>query len=201
MAYFTSHEIRDIIISLLIISGLFAYIFSRGAPDTLSVFVSYFPIALVAVGLGFLLHELAHKFLAIRYGFQAEYKMWLDKLVFAIVLAFALGIVFAAPGAVYVYGNLSRKENGKISIAGPLTSIFLALIFLFLLQFNVSLILLQLFFMGFFVNSFLAVINLLPVWGLDGKKVLEWNPGIWLATIGIASLLTFYAMNSIYNWF
>jgi len=55
--------------------------------------------------------------------------------------------------------------------------------------------------MGFFINSFLAVINLLPVWGLDGKKVLNWNIGIWLVTMGIAFSFTAYAMNSIYQWF
>ncbi|HHT19103.1 MAG: site-2 protease family protein [Euryarchaeota archaeon] len=201
MIHFTSNEIRDLIISLLIISGLFAYIFSRGAPDTLSVFISYFPITLVAVGLGFILHELAHKFVAIKYGYPAEYKMWPDKLVFAIIFAVAVGVVFAAPGAVYVYGELSRKENGIVSIAGPITSISLAVIFLLLMQFNVSSQLLLLFFMGFFINSFLAVINLLPVWGLDGKKVLNWNIGIWLVTMGIAFSFTAYAMNSIYQWF
>ena len=42
-----------------------------------------------------------------------------------------LGFVFAAPGAVYTYANYMNDEiNGKISIAGPIVNIIIALIFL-----------------------------------------------------------------------
>jgi Zn-dependent protease len=199
MVSFTSHEIRDIIISLLVLSGLFTYIFTRGAPDTLSVFINYFPIMIVAVGLGFLLHELAHKFVALRYGYPAEYKMWLNGLILSIVIAVAAGVVFALPGAVYVYGVQSKEENGKISIAGPLTSISLAVIFLLLMPVAVfSPIFIALFFIGFFINSFLAFLNMLPVGPLDGRKVLEWNPVIWAVTTGVTFILFAYAW---YLWF
>lgn len=199
MVSFTSHEIRDLIISLLIISGLFAYIFSRGAPDILSIFIGFFPITLVAVGLGFVLHELAHKFVAMRYGYPAEYKMWLNTLVLAIILAIPTGVVLALPGAVVTYGDISKEENGKISVSGPLTGIALALIFLFLLQFKLDSYFYLLFFMGFFFNSYLALLNLIPVWMLDGKKVLEWNRGIWLATTSLAFVFTAYAFLAMYN--
>jgi len=196
MAYFTAHEIRDIIISLLIISGLFAYIFSRGSPDILSVFINLFPIMIVAVGLGFLLHELAHKFVAIKYGYFAEYKMWLNSLIFSVIIAVLVGFVIALPGAVYVYNVESKEDNGKISIAGPLTSIILSVIFLLLMQFVFfSPLLLILFFIGFFINSFLAFLNMLPIGGLDGKKVFKWNPILWLVTTGIAFILFVYSWN------
>ena len=190
MVNFTSHEIRDIIISMLVIAGVFAYVF-RGINQ--GNFISLIPVTLVAVGFGFVLHELAHKFVAVRYGFYAEYRLWVEGLVLAIVTA-ALGFVFAAPGAVYIHGQyISREENGKISIAGPLTNIALAVIFFVSIQFvSFSPILALVCSLGFTINSFLAFFNLLPIGILDGAKVLKWNPVIWVATTGIAFIMMVY---------
>ncbi len=190
MVNFTSHEIRDILISMLVIAGVFAYVF-RGINQ--GDFISLIPVTLVAVGFGFVFHELAHKFMAIRYGFYAEYRLWVEGLVLAIVTA-ALGFVFAAPGAVYIHGEyISKEENGKISIAGPLTNIALAAIFFVLIQFvSASTLLTLVCSLGFMINSFLAFFNLLPVAMLDGAKVLKWNPVIWIVTIGIAFIMMAY---------
>ena len=78
-----------------------------------------------------MLHELAHKFVAIHYGFWAEYKLWVQGLILAVVISVISNFIFAAPGAVYIHGEyISDEQNGKISLAGPLTNIVLALIFL-----------------------------------------------------------------------
>jgi len=190
MVNFTSREIRDITISMLVIAGVFAYVFSG---DTQSNFLYLIPVTLIAVGFGFVFHELAHKFVAIKYGFHAEYRLWTWGLVLAIISA-AVGFVFAAPGAVYIYGyDISREENGKISIAGPLTNIALAVIFFILLQFlSVSPILSLICGLGFTINSFLAFFNMLPILILDGAKVLKWNPVVWVITTGIALIMVAY---------
>ncbi len=122
MVSFTAREVRDIIISMLVIAVIFAYLINgRNINENLILLI---PSLLVAVGLGFVLHELAHKFVAVRYGFYAEFKMWLEGLIFALFTAFILGFVFVAPGAVYIHGEyISREQNGKISIAGPLVNI------------------------------------------------------------------------------
>lgn len=192
MVKFTSREIRDIIISMAVISFVFAYIFA-GRNPYLSIY--YFPITLVVVGLGFVLHELSHKFTAIRYGYWAEYRMWVGGLLFALVAAFAIGFVFAAPGAVYIHGNyIKNSENGKISLSGPATNIILALLFLSIpLLFQNSLFV-QIGILGATINSFLAFFNLIPFSMLDGAKIFRWNPLIWIATMGIAVLLSAYTI-------
>ncbi|MBM4389164.1 MAG: hypothetical protein FJ088_15605, partial [Deltaproteobacteria bacterium] len=53
-------------------------------------------ISFVIVITGFLLHELAHKFAAQRYGSWAEFRVYPFGLILAIAFAF-LGFVFAAP--------------------------------------------------------------------------------------------------------
>ena len=122
MVSFTAREVRDILISMLVIAVIFAYLINgRNINENLIVLV---PALLISVGLGFVLHELAHKFVAVRYGFFAEFKMWLEGLILALAMAFLIGFVFVAPGAVYIHGeHISREQNGKISIAGPLVNI------------------------------------------------------------------------------
>ena len=122
MVSFTAREVRDILISMFVIAVIFAYLINgRNINEN---FILLVPALLISVGLGFVFHELAHKFVAVRYGFFAEFKMWVEGLIFALAMAFLIGFVFVAPGAVYIHGeHISREQNGKISIAGPLVNI------------------------------------------------------------------------------
>ncbi|MEG3225308.1 MAG: site-2 protease family protein [Methanobacteriales archaeon Met13] len=192
MVKFTAHEVRDIIISMLVIAGAFAYIFSG---RNINIFFYLIPITLVSVGLGFVIHELSHKFVAVHYGFYAEYRMWVQGLILALVTAY-FGFVFAAPGAVYIHGEyISREENGKISLAGPMTNVILAFIFIGVaFLFPSPSILHVMGILGFTVNSFLALFNLLPVSVFDGAKVFKWNPVIWGLSAGLSLLMVAYSM-------
>jgi len=144
-------------------------------------------LSFVAVCTGFLLHELGHKIVAQRYGCWAEFRVWRWGLTMALVFALVSGgrFIFAAPGAVYIASiagqlggghELSRKEHGLISLAGPMVNITLAVIFLFFTGFGGFL---EFSILGFWVNSWLAAFNLLPFGPLDGRKVLSWNPLVW----------------------
>ena len=204
MVSFTAREVRDIIISMLVIAVIFAYLINgRNINENLILLI---PSLLVAVGLGFVLHELAHKFVAVRYGFYAEFKMWLEGLIFALFTAFILGFVFVAPGAVYIHGEyISREQNGKISIAGPLVNITLALLFLVLTPFVtknptdiMGFIFGTIVVYGFIINSILAAFNLIPLGIFDGAKVLRWNPIIWGITFVVAIILAVKAYFGIY---
>lgn len=196
MLKFTAREIRDIIISMLVIAFIFAYIFS-GRNISSPNFSILVPITFIAVGLGFVLHELAHKFVAIRYGFWAEYRLWAEGLILAVFVAFLFGFVFAAPGAVYIHGEyISREQNGKISLAGPATNIILAAIFFVLLH-SASSQLIILGLLGFTVNSFLALFNLIPLSVLDGAKVFRWNPLIWAAAAAVSFIMVLYSFSGL----
>ena len=194
MFSFTSNEIRDLIIAFIVISIAFAI--STVGLDAYG-FISILPIIMVGVGIGFLLHELGHKYVAMEYGYRSEFKAWPLGLVIAIATAF-IGWVFAAPGVVHTYAdNMTDEINGKISIAGPMANMVLALAFLIIAAlaypFKAYSMIFQLIYLictvGFSVNSFLAAFNLLPFYSLDGIKVLKWNAKIWIFIFVIAAAM------------
>ncbi|MCI6994180.1 site-2 protease family protein [uncultured Methanobrevibacter sp.] len=199
MFKFTTSEIRDLIIAFVVISLSFAIV--NGGRDPSAV-LTILPIVMVGVGAGFILHELGHKFVSMKYGYWAEFKLWPQGLIFALISSF-LGFVFAAPGAVYTYANYMTDEiNGKISIAGPIVNIVLALIFLAIciviypsaFTSETSVLIFVICSVGYSINSFLAAFNLIPIGNLDGSKVLTWNAGIWVATIAVAGIMTLMSM-------
>lgn len=198
MFKFTSNEVRDLFIAFIFISLSFAIANAGRNP---SAILTILPYILIGVGAGFILHELGHKFVSMKYGYWAEFKLWPQGLIFALITSF-FGFVFAAPGAVYTYANYMTDEiNGKISIAGPIVNIILALIFLAIAVMvyptaytETSAIIFIACALGYSINSFLAAFNLLPIGNLDGSKVLRWNFGIWLATIAVAAILTIASM-------
>ena len=141
------------------------------------------------VGSGFVLHELAHKFFAVKYGARARFRAWPAGLVLMLALAivpqffgFRLPMILA-PGAVYIFayrGQISLKQNGIISLAGPATNVALCAIFIALYLLSPLESLSAVFFIGAQVNIFLALFNLLPVFPLDGSKVIAWDWRVWL---------------------
>jgi len=169
MPFFYKGELEQIAVSMFTITLAFSMAFFKNVTMQ-GVF-----IVLGTVGIGFFAHEMGHKFTAMRYGAVAMYKMWLWGLVMAVFLAAATGFVFAAPGAVYIWKeHLTKKENGIISLAGPLMNVLLAGLFFYMIPFLGSIAS-----TGFYINLFLAGFNLLPMRPLDGSKVYAYSPVIW----------------------
>jgi len=175
---FSRVEIRDILIAWVALA--FAFVLAQTSPFGLggSSFPVLFLASLVAVGSGFVLHELMHKFTAEHYGYWAEFRMWTYGIILAIGTAL-LHFIFAAPGATYIQGyNVSNRQNGIISLAGPATNITIAIIFLPILQVGSGLLAVIAGY-AFSVNLILATFNMIPLMPLDGAKVWRWNKLLW----------------------
>ena len=174
MLDFTKEELRNLTIAFVVLTFCFGI---ATAGLNAHGIISILPIVVVSVVIGSLLHELGHKFVAMKYGCQAEFKLWPLGLLIAVITSF-FGFVFASPGSLYIGPeNLSDEINGKISIAGPMANMVLALIFLAIaaliyplkIHSNIFHLIYLISTVGFSVNCFLATFNLFPIYSLDGK--------------------------------
>ena len=184
---FSGEELFDLAIAWVTLSVAFALLLNPPVAGVFSIeaFLTMAALSFVTVGVAFLLHELAHKIVAIRFGQVAEFRADYQMLFLAIMSAL-VGFLFAAPGAVYHRGYITDRENGIIALAGPLTNHALALVFLPLMFFPG--IVGQVGQMGVWINLFLAAFNMIPYGPLDGKSVIEWNRLVFVV-IFVPSLL------------
>jgi Zn-dependent protease len=181
---FSSIEINDLIKAWLIISIAFAIMFNRGINFN-TEFLILVLFSAVTVGIGFLFHEIAHKIVAQRYGCWAEFRANNKMLILALLISF-LGIVFAAPGAVMISGRVTKKQNGIISIAGPLTNLAIAILFIpFIFIFPIIAA------YGIMINSWIALFNMIPFGIFDGRKVINWSKTAYVMTV-IAILIIIF---------
>ena len=205
---FSQREIRDLAVAWLALGVAFTLLLERQLVAALDLGGSLtglragavaetLLVSLLTVGVGFLLHELAHKVVAVRFGqvaaFRADYRM----LGFAVVGAL-VGFLFAAPGAVVHRGHITAKENGLIALAGPVTNLLLAVVFLmpFLAAVAAGIdgFLWQVARRGLQINLLLAGFNMLPFGPLDGRKIRAWSTLIWAVVAGPSLVLAVGAL-------
>ncbi len=183
--------------------------FTLDGPRFLLTFIA----ALIIVGVSFVCHELAHKFIAMHYGFWSEFCKSNPMLVISVCLACLLGIVFAAPGATLISSGgkpITKQQNGVISLMGPLMNIVMLFVFGVIMLIGLATgsvhfitgagfayaltpsgFLFYIGYTGWLVNAMFAFFNMLPVGPLDGKNVLQWNGLIFLVVITISVFLLY----------
>lgn len=184
----SSIEKKHLLIALSVLTLAFAISFTGGVTNILgSSFLLFLVISFLSVGTAFVFHEMAHRKLARDYGCWAEFRMWRWGLMMALLFSF-FGFVFAAPGAVMIKGNITRKQNGKISAAGPATNWAVGSAFLIgsyavglygMWSFNFILAFVA------YVNLFLGGFNLLPIGPLDGRKIFGWSVKYYILLAGL----------------
>ena len=132
----------------------------------------------------FLVHELAHKFLAQYYGSWAEFRAQISGLLITAISALPImPFKFIAPGAVMV-GLSDGNKFGRVALIGPLTNLVMGFSFLLLSLFNGSYS--PYFTIGASFNGWIAMFNLIPLGVLDGQKIFDWNKLVWGITMAAA---------------
>jgi Zn-dependent protease len=141
--------------------------------------------------LGFILHELAHKYVAQGYGLWAEFRLSMTRLLLTAISVIS-PIKFIAPGAVMIAGYTDKDRMGRTAFARPLVNIVITTALLIVLPVLPSAALYQAVLAGAAINAFLALFNLIPFAVFDGQKVYAWNKRYWAALILISLALTVY---------
>lgn len=193
---FSNIEIKHLSISLIMIT-LTLMALQKSMLYQIGI-INFIIVYFLSVGLGFLLHELGHKFVAQYYGYISEFRADFTMLFASFFIALVFNFTFLAPGAVMILGRLTRKQNGIISVAGPLVNLTLAIIYILLailISPTAGSLLWFIFFVGISINAFLGIFNMLPFWVLDGKKVLAWNKPVYF-TVMLTLIIIFIFNNA-----
>ena len=193
---FYPDEIRDLAVAWVALGvafGVFIFVATGREvfPDVAGalsspLFVRIFAISMLTAGTGFLVHELAHKVVAVRFGQVAAFRADYTMLALCVGAAFA-GFLFAAPGAVYHRGRITPRQNGLVSVAGPLTNVVLVGVFFPLMAAEGFLG--ELGQVGVLINAVLGAFNMIPFGPLDGKKVLAWSKVVFATVFAGTALL------------
>lgn len=138
----------------------------------------------------FLLHEIAHKITAQRYGLWAEFRLTLwGALITLVSIISPLKLI--SPGAMMISGSfVDKKIMGKTALAGPTTNIILATILGTIALYTTDQIITFIVGYSAFINAFLATFNLIPFGIIDGYKIFFWNKLAWLLAFATAIALT-----------
>lgn len=197
---FSAREVRDLVVAWLALGLAFTIFFAGGGGGVsrlldggLGSLALAFTVALLTAGVGFLLHELAHKVVAVRFGNVAAFRADYGMLFLAVMSAF-LGFLFAAPGAVYHRGHLTDRQHGLVAIAGPVTNLVLSAVFVGIIVVGAALNSGLVVFVGergLAINLFLAAFNLIPFGALDGRTVLSWSKVVWVLSFFPSAALAF----------
>jgi len=204
---FSRRELRDFAVAWVALGVAFTAFYFNGALRALTgggqtdaairVLTWGFGISMLTAGVGFLLHELAHKVVAIRYGQLAEFRADYGMLFLAVMAGFA-GFLFAAPGAVHHRGRITPREQGLIALAGPATNVVLVGVFAGVLVLGNAAgidLVASIGLLGVLINALLAGFNMIPFGPLDGRKVLSWSRRTYalaaVPTIGMAVYVLF----------
>ena len=184
---FSKTEIEHLIVGTLLVTAAGVSFFYG---NTFSV--SALIVATVLFAMGFILHELAHKYVAQNYGLWAEFRV--NSLG---VILTAISIVspfkFIAPGAVVISGYADRERMGVTAIAGPIVNLAITIALLTILPILTYTPIYVGVLYGAAINAFLALFNIIPFSIFDGRKVYAWNKRYWAIIFVVALLLTIYA--------
>ena len=118
LGIFGKNEIRDLAIGLSVIM----LILLQGYWGNLLASPVFLIGALLIYATAFIFHELAHKFMAQRLGYWAEFKISQQGIMLTL-LSLISPFKIIAPGAVMIGNVVSEDHIGRISIAGPATNI------------------------------------------------------------------------------
>jgi len=187
--WFSSIEVKHLLVGIVLVSLVGVSFITR------SVLFSH-PVMLLLESMVFILsfiaHELAHKFVAQRFGLWAEFRLSISGALITLI-SVLLPLKVIAPGSVVIGGLAGRETVGRTAVSGPLVNVILSIAFLAgAIVSPIGLLYDALMFSAWF-NAYLAIFNLLPFGALDGWKVFWWSRKNWALIFSVSILIGVYS--------
>ncbi|MFH0848925.1 MAG: AN1-type zinc finger domain-containing protein [archaeon] len=182
---FSTREVLHILIGVALVSAVGLSI-PFGSIRTYSPVAALLAVAIFTVG--FVLHELSHKFVAQLHGLWAEFRL---SRVGVIITAISIvaPVKFIAPGMVMIEGAATLSTVGKLALAGPAANLLVGVVAILAFLPSTEVMVRYLFAFGCWVNSYMAMFNLIPFGQFDGLKVFRWSKVAWIGTLMTSILL------------
>lgn len=187
MGFFSGAELIDLVIMVFAVGFIFSKIFRR---PTAPIGKNYDPLkqyyknntiedlkwGIIVAAPAIVLHEFAHKFVAIAFGAQTQLQapiMWYAIVILMIMLRSPF--VFFVGGFVEIRGILTPLESATISFVGPLTNLILWGGFYLAMKSKSKFVKknIETFAMMKKINMFLFIFNMIPIPGFDGYGVVS----------------------------
>jgi Zn-dependent protease len=195
---FWKNEFFDIVTAVIVLGSAFTIALTadfRVAVNSYYTLYYLVPIGFLGAITAFLMHELAHRQVAIRYGGAAHFKLWPLGLLLALMTS-PFGMIFAAPGAVMIYAIDDPNKIGLVALSGPATNLVLGVLFMisstFLTGYAQGITL----YVGE-INVIMCLFNMIPFPPLDGYKVLKWDLRPYLVMVSLAVLTELYVVRGL----
>ncbi len=199
---FSKKELKNLIICSLI----FGFIFAFRSWDSLIKGFSSVILLSIFVLLSMLLHLSAQKIHSLKYGHIAEFEIWWIGIAISLLLVFFTNgwVRVILPGGIFMifvsrlrigefrYGT-DFLEKAFVSLTGPLTSLFFAIILKTINSFLNSTILNEI----ILINITLAIATMLPLPKLNGLNIYFANRTFYIFSfMFITSIIAFmYLIN------
>ncbi|MCX6708236.1 MAG: M50 family metallopeptidase [Candidatus Woesearchaeota archaeon] len=172
---FTLRELFDVVVMTLAVGYIFMGVFKTHA---IGFDRHTFLLACLVTAPALILHELAHKFLAIGFGLQADFHAAYFWLILGVVLRLLhSNFIFFIPAYVSIAPGLAQATpltSAAIAFGGPLMNFVLfGISWLLLRQKKMKKSTFAFLFITKQINLFLFVFNMLPIPGFDGLKVYQ----------------------------
>lgn len=175
-------ELFDMVVMTAVVGYIFMDFFKRPV-ENYDPLVHYkagfnwndFWFACLVVAPAIILHELAHKFVALSYGLNATFQAAYLFLGLGLIMKLMrFGFIFFVPAYVSVIGRATPLQFSIIAFAGPLMNLILWATSWFVVKKKLvnkkyipALVLTSR------INMFLFIFNMLPIPGFDGFKVFS----------------------------
>jgi PKD repeat protein/Zn-dependent protease len=176
-----------LVVEAAVIMVAVAFLIADRAELTLQMVLIYIAVGAISV----ILHDFAHRYFVSRHGYDTDIQFWGLGTVIMFLTAWLYGNAFAQS-----YRNLTdRDENdndareiGIEMAAGPVVSIILMLVSLFMVSFGGIWAIAG--GLGFTINLITAVYSLMPISTMDGGAIWKWNRALYLVLF--IPLIAFY---------